>query len=378
MAKQNSVNQSVVAHGIQVGNAAGDGVASATLTNGQLLIGSTGAAPVAATLSAGAGISITPGAGSLTITNTGGGGGGISSVTGANGLQATTVGGAVTVGVQAVAPTINTSGVANWFAGDGATTSGDIQLVTNFVSTDPGATGSITIQTQGGDGGAALLRLESGGAPNTPSSGNMALQCASGGGAGCSGSGNFSLLASGSEEPNCGQITLSTYNYNFGDTNANAITLNCTYVGTIGLGDTYLQIQRDGTNTATTSQIDIKCFQVMNVEVTGGNLEFVGVQFRSQAPIFIDVPALSGAQALQIAPTLEPQAGTAVLVAGTVTVTASWVTSANIIVASHRAASGTIGYLECVPGTGTFTINSLQSNGAIETNDTSTVQYWII
>ena len=40
-------------------------------TNGQLLIGSTGNAPVAATLTAGAGISVTNGAGSITIANTG-------------------------------------------------------------------------------------------------------------------------------------------------------------------------------------------------------------------------------------------------------------------------------------------------------------------
>jgi hypothetical protein len=41
------------------------------LTNGQLLIGSTGAAPVAASLTAGSGISITPGAGSITIAASG-------------------------------------------------------------------------------------------------------------------------------------------------------------------------------------------------------------------------------------------------------------------------------------------------------------------
>lgn len=44
---------------------------TAAPTNGQLLIGSTGNAPVAATLSSGNGISITNGAGSITIANTG-------------------------------------------------------------------------------------------------------------------------------------------------------------------------------------------------------------------------------------------------------------------------------------------------------------------
>lgn len=42
------------------------------LTNGQLLIGSTGADPVAATLTAGTNISITNGAGTITVNNTGG------------------------------------------------------------------------------------------------------------------------------------------------------------------------------------------------------------------------------------------------------------------------------------------------------------------
>jgi hypothetical protein len=50
---------------------------SASLTNGQLLIGSTGATPVAASLTAGTGITITPGAGSITIASSATGGGGL-------------------------------------------------------------------------------------------------------------------------------------------------------------------------------------------------------------------------------------------------------------------------------------------------------------
>ncbi|MEW6610867.1 MAG: hypothetical protein AB1352_04575, partial [Patescibacteria group bacterium] len=46
-------------------------ITATTLTNGQLLIGSTGAAPSASTLTAGSGISITNGAGSITIANLG-------------------------------------------------------------------------------------------------------------------------------------------------------------------------------------------------------------------------------------------------------------------------------------------------------------------
>ena len=57
----------------QVG-AASNGLSSiGPLTNGQILIGSTGANPVASSLSAGTGISITPGVGSITIASIGGG-----------------------------------------------------------------------------------------------------------------------------------------------------------------------------------------------------------------------------------------------------------------------------------------------------------------
>lgn len=56
-------------HGILVAEGA-SAVTPITLTNGQLLIGSTSADPVAASLTAGTGISITPGAGTITIANT--------------------------------------------------------------------------------------------------------------------------------------------------------------------------------------------------------------------------------------------------------------------------------------------------------------------
>lgn len=54
--------------------AASNGITSAgPLTNGQLLIGSTGVAPATAALTAGTGIGITNGAGSITINSTGAG-----------------------------------------------------------------------------------------------------------------------------------------------------------------------------------------------------------------------------------------------------------------------------------------------------------------
>ncbi len=56
-------------HGILVAEGSSP-FATKVLTNGQLLIGSTGSDPVAATITDGAGISHSTGAGSLTITNT--------------------------------------------------------------------------------------------------------------------------------------------------------------------------------------------------------------------------------------------------------------------------------------------------------------------
>lgn len=63
---------SLTNHAILIG-AAANFITSTTLTSGQLLIGSTGADPAAATLTAGAGISITNGAGSISIASVGGG-----------------------------------------------------------------------------------------------------------------------------------------------------------------------------------------------------------------------------------------------------------------------------------------------------------------
>lgn len=57
------------ANGVLVANGSSP-VTSQLLTNGQLIVGSTGLAPVAATLTAGSGISVTNGAGSITIAAT--------------------------------------------------------------------------------------------------------------------------------------------------------------------------------------------------------------------------------------------------------------------------------------------------------------------
>jgi hypothetical protein len=56
---------------VLVTSSTGVSVFSSTMTNGQLIIGSTGATPTAATLTAGSGISIANAAGSITISSTG-------------------------------------------------------------------------------------------------------------------------------------------------------------------------------------------------------------------------------------------------------------------------------------------------------------------
>jgi hypothetical protein len=63
---------SPTAHGILVGEGA-SAVNPIVLTNGQMLIGSTGVDPVATVISAGLGISVTTGAGTLTISAVAGG-----------------------------------------------------------------------------------------------------------------------------------------------------------------------------------------------------------------------------------------------------------------------------------------------------------------
>ena len=63
----------ITQHAIVIGDAANDIKSIAAMTNGQLPVGSTGADPVPATLTAGTGISIINGAGSITINGTGGG-----------------------------------------------------------------------------------------------------------------------------------------------------------------------------------------------------------------------------------------------------------------------------------------------------------------
>lgn len=59
-------------HSVLVG-AASNGITNIALTNGQLAIGSTGVDPVAATITAGTGVSVSNGAGTITVNALGGG-----------------------------------------------------------------------------------------------------------------------------------------------------------------------------------------------------------------------------------------------------------------------------------------------------------------
>jgi len=65
---------------VLVTNSSGVPAFSGTMTNGQLIIGSTSGTPTAATLTQGSGVTITNGAGTITIAATGGGGGWVQSV----------------------------------------------------------------------------------------------------------------------------------------------------------------------------------------------------------------------------------------------------------------------------------------------------------
>lgn len=88
----------LTANGFLYPSTAGLLATTAAATNGQLLVGSTGGAPVAATLTAGSGISVTNGAGTITIAATGTG---VTSLAGtANQINVSAATGAVTLSLS--------------------------------------------------------------------------------------------------------------------------------------------------------------------------------------------------------------------------------------------------------------------------------------
>ena len=161
------------ANQIVLGGGAGAAPVSAgAMTNGQLLIGSTGAAPAVASLTAGSGISVTPGAGSITIAATGGSG-------------ITTVGN-VTTGSVAFDGTIGTTLTS--------TTAGFSLLATNNTSGVGGnvsLTGGATTNATSAGGSASLV----GGAGNT--SGNGGAGLVTGGAPGATGTGGAITISGG-------------------------------------------------------------------------------------------------------------------------------------------------------------------------------------
>lgn len=94
---------------------------TAAATNGQILIGSTGAAPVAATLTAGTGVSVANAAGSITIANTG--------------VTSNVAGAGISVSGATGAVTITNTGVTSLVAGTGISVSS--------------ATGAVTVNNTG-------------------------------------------------------------------------------------------------------------------------------------------------------------------------------------------------------------------------------------
>jgi len=104
---------------------AGGLVSSTTaMTNGQLLIGNTGTTPSVATLATGTGISVTNGAGTITLANTG-----VTSLTAGTGISLSGATGAITVtntGVTSVNASGGTTGLS--FSGGPVTTTGTLTL----------------------------------------------------------------------------------------------------------------------------------------------------------------------------------------------------------------------------------------------------------
>lgn len=102
-------------------------------TNGQVIVGSTGADPVFATLGTGTGISTTTGAGTLTINNTG-----VTSAVAGSGIGVSGATGAVT---------ISNNGVTSAVAGTGITVSG----ATGAVTFSANGQGTLTVVTKTGN-----------------------------------------------------------------------------------------------------------------------------------------------------------------------------------------------------------------------------------
>ena len=158
-------------HSLLAGNATGTISSLGVATNGQLPIGSTGADPVLATITAGSGISVTNGAGTITIAATGGTGT-VTSITAGTGITLTPSPITTTGSVALTVPVI----VANGGTGDtsftaysvicgGTSSTGALQSVSGV-----GTAGQFLIS----NGAGALPTWQSGGS-NVPQSVSLHL-----------------------------------------------------------------------------------------------------------------------------------------------------------------------------------------------------------
>jgi len=175
-------------HGLLVGAGTAAITQLANATDGQLPIGSTGADPVLATITAGTGISVTNGAGSITIAATGAGNpvttlhtqdgnnvtatAGVINISGGNSLTTTGTAGpnTVTVGLSGVTQyNVQTGGAANALNNVAPTATSGIPLISQGAASQPifgtavvagGGTGVVTLTNHGvllGQGTSAIV-----------------------------------------------------------------------------------------------------------------------------------------------------------------------------------------------------------------------------
>lgn len=145
-------------HSPLVGGASNAITSLGPLTNGQLVVGSTGVDPVAATITAGTGISIANGAGTITISTIGSGftwsttSTNITNMSANNGYFCISPGGALTLGLPATsvvgdALIINLSGATSFQI----TQAAGQQINLGNQATTVGATGTLTSTGSNGD-----------------------------------------------------------------------------------------------------------------------------------------------------------------------------------------------------------------------------------
>lgn len=165
----------------------GTGVNGSSASNGQLLIGN-GSGYSLATLTAGSNISVTNGAGTITIAATGGAGGGVTDISfGSTGLTpstgtsgSVTVAGTLAVGSGGTGITSGTSGGIPYFSGATTIASSSALAANNLVigggagvSPSTTTTGTNVLTALGVNVGTAGAFVVNGGALGTPSSGTL-------------------------------------------------------------------------------------------------------------------------------------------------------------------------------------------------------------